>query len=145
MRALPRLCEICEHYREEQRCDAFPYGIPDEIFYFGFDHRKEYPQDNGIRFELRHSCYYCANYIREGKCLAFKKGIPEIILLGKFDHTKEFPGDKGYRFKPSQRLLKLILKHSQEVYQYVSSLSSVEREEFLRKAKKEDVLNLNIP
>lgn len=31
-------------------CDAFPDGIPDNII-FGFDHRKPYPEDQGIRYE----------------------------------------------------------------------------------------------
>ncbi|MGB9866725.1 MAG: hypothetical protein ACPLPR_02300 [Bacillota bacterium] len=32
-------------------CDAFPQGIPDDIFFEYFDHRKPYPGDGGIRFE----------------------------------------------------------------------------------------------
>jgi hypothetical protein len=32
-------------------CDAFPDGIPTKIFIDGFDHRKEFGGDNGVRFE----------------------------------------------------------------------------------------------
>jgi len=32
------------------RCEAFPDGIPLEIFVNGFDHRREFPGDNGLRF-----------------------------------------------------------------------------------------------
>ena len=34
-------------------CDAFPEGIPDAVAPGGFDHRQEYPEDRGVRFELR--------------------------------------------------------------------------------------------
>ncbi|MFF4240193.1 hypothetical protein ACFYYL_30325 [Actinomadura geliboluensis] len=34
-------------------CEAFPDEIPDDIRYFGFDHRRPYPTDGGIRHELR--------------------------------------------------------------------------------------------
>lgn len=138
MRFIPRLCEICKHYNGEQKCNAFPQGIPDDVFYFGFDHRKEYPGDNGIRFEIRHSCNYCANYIKDNRCLAFRKGIPEEILLGKFDHSKEYPGDKGIRFKPSW-ILKEVLKSSKELFKYAFSLSPEEREKFLQRIKQGDV------
>ncbi len=33
-------------------CAAFPDGIPDEIYVDGFDHRKPFDGDNGLRFEL---------------------------------------------------------------------------------------------
>lgn len=53
-------CLHCRHFNflepddEEQApsCAAFPLGIPDEIIRQGFDHRHEYPGDDGIRFEL---------------------------------------------------------------------------------------------
>jgi hypothetical protein len=35
---------------DTQTCAAFPAGIPDEILRQGFDHRNEYPGDNGVRF-----------------------------------------------------------------------------------------------
>ena len=55
------LCVWCKHAHNDNRtCDAFPDGIPDEIKYSDvdrnlapFDHRKPYPGDNGIRFEIR--------------------------------------------------------------------------------------------
>lgn len=51
----PSLCFFCVHRIEGMAngglpvCEAFPYGIPDEV-YFG-DHRKSWEGDNGIQFE----------------------------------------------------------------------------------------------
>ena len=38
--------------RKNLECDAFPNGIPEEIFILGeSDHTKPFKGDNGIRFE----------------------------------------------------------------------------------------------
>ena len=55
------VCPVCKHYfinasKEggiKACCDAFPEGIPRWIFDFGYDHREPYPNDKGIRFEIR--------------------------------------------------------------------------------------------
>lgn len=52
------LCGICSNTtgpNEEGRltCTAFPDGIPNPLLVEGFDHRGEYPGDNGVRFEIR--------------------------------------------------------------------------------------------
>ncbi len=62
----PKWCEECMHlhpteFRKKMNeegeqefisiCDAFPNGIPDEIYREGFDHTKPYPGDHGIQFE----------------------------------------------------------------------------------------------
>jgi hypothetical protein len=54
-------CGFCKHlHRDLNTCDAFPDGIPIEIQQSNvktgkmpFDHRKPYPGDNGVRFEIR--------------------------------------------------------------------------------------------
>lgn len=43
-------CLLCQHYEFGKTCAAFPRAIPQQIFVGGFDHRKPYPGDNGIRF-----------------------------------------------------------------------------------------------
>lgn len=50
------VCLKCKHYHstnfEGFTCDAFPDGIPDELFFEGEKHIKPLPeQDNGIVFE----------------------------------------------------------------------------------------------
>ena len=52
-RSICHSCALFEDYDPEdpgEFCEAFPQGIPDEIIRLGFDHRNEYPGDNGIRF-----------------------------------------------------------------------------------------------
>ena len=51
------LCESCRHLRSGadgfgHACDAFPDGIPDDVYPGGFDHRQPHDGDHGIRFEL---------------------------------------------------------------------------------------------
>jgi len=54
----PPLCTLCERLRAVPLsggdltvgCEAFPEGIPDAIFLGGFDHRRPFEGDHGIRF-----------------------------------------------------------------------------------------------
>ncbi|MDN5363460.1 MAG: hypothetical protein PWQ91_521 [Eubacteriales bacterium] len=51
------MCLFCKHFLEDEegnKCKAFPQGIPREIFYEYYDHRKEFSGDGGIRFELKY-------------------------------------------------------------------------------------------
>lgn len=128
-------CDICKYYKEQDRCEAFPEGIPDEIYFLGFDHRKEFPNDRGIRFEIRISCSFCKYYMGNEKCQAFKEGIPKEILLGRFIHDKEYPGDRGYRFVPSKKLLNMVFRRINKLYKRVLSLSEEERKRFLAQSK----------
>lgn len=45
------LCVICKHYFGENKCEAFPEAIPDDILDGEIDHRQPYSGDNGIQFE----------------------------------------------------------------------------------------------
>jgi hypothetical protein len=49
----PTMCLACERYRKANTCDAFPDGIPTEIFNFGGDHRQPAAGDRGLQFKLR--------------------------------------------------------------------------------------------
>lgn len=48
-------CISCKHFnfenKKENTCKAFPNRIPDTIFLGKNDHKKPYPNDNGIQFE----------------------------------------------------------------------------------------------
>jgi hypothetical protein len=43
-------CGLFVYEKFNWHCKAFPNGIPNGIVVGGFDHRKPYPGDNGIRF-----------------------------------------------------------------------------------------------
>ncbi len=49
-------CQSCIHFRgsfekSNPSCDAFPVGIPLEIWEGNFDHNNPFKEDRGIRFE----------------------------------------------------------------------------------------------
>lgn len=43
----------CKHYLGNDKCLAFPEGIPDEIAYGDNPHTAPYPGDHGIRYEKK--------------------------------------------------------------------------------------------
>jgi len=48
------VCSFCNHQRADHyTCDAFPDGIPEEIWVGRVDHKSPYPGDNGIMFDPR--------------------------------------------------------------------------------------------
>lgn len=54
-RDIQPMCVACEHLHrsaDNRTCNAFPEGIPEEIWVNQHDHHKPYPGDQGVRFEL---------------------------------------------------------------------------------------------
>lgn len=53
-----KVCSRCAHFHvgsvfgQKKTCEAFPDGIPGEIFLGENDHTQPYKGDNGIQFEL---------------------------------------------------------------------------------------------
>ncbi|MFC4008484.1 hypothetical protein ACFOY2_14735 [Nonomuraea purpurea] len=66
MRRRPSICDACARLRQQANpkpvspaeryvpfCTAFPDGVPDQIYFGGFDHRRSYPGDRNVLFDLR--------------------------------------------------------------------------------------------
>ncbi len=53
MQSSPILCHDCVYFHnvDLRTCDAFPEGIPNEIWNGVFKHDKPYPGDRGIQFK----------------------------------------------------------------------------------------------
>lgn len=47
----PPMCVICKHRTIGVACEAFPDGIPQDIYVGSFDHRLPHKGDGGITFE----------------------------------------------------------------------------------------------
>lgn len=50
----PPICWACEHFSgdpDDRTCKAFPEGIPAQIYWVMFDHRKPFVGDQGIQFK----------------------------------------------------------------------------------------------
>jgi hypothetical protein len=78
---ISNVCWCCKHFQSPEGkvnnreiCVAFPQGIPDEILYLRFDHRKPYPSDGGIQFELHPDKENCRAAVEEDfKAMAKKR------------------------------------------------------------------------
>lgn len=61
------ICWYCRHrVAGTWTCAAFPGGIPEAIADGDFDHRADYPGDDGIRFEPRTDMRVPAKFLGKG-------------------------------------------------------------------------------
>jgi len=72
------LCSSCKHFHfkdwGKNACDAYPNGIPAEVFMLEVDHRKPYKGDHGIQFEPGKNAY--EKYSSYQIMLKIDKGLP---------------------------------------------------------------------
>ncbi len=110
------VCQYCKHCFVKISkndgikfcCDAFPDGIPRDIFNSGYDHREPFPNDNGILFEVRENL-----------------SEPETVHL-KFAQTSVFSGGNN------ERILKMLEMSDKQpdydVYEYRGSYDDDEKD-----------------
>ena len=66
-------CAFCRHYLiGRERCAAFPDGIPENILQGYVSHRKPYPGDHDIQFEIKPG-------LPDAIVNAFAKDMPEPL------------------------------------------------------------------
>ena len=87
------MCFHCRHYRGidskigDDVCDAFPKGIPKEIFSYYYDHRLPFPNDNGIRLEPNPKHYTDEEEFNRVADLFTTKTMPDVKRIE--EHKKE--------------------------------------------------------
>ena len=83
------VCQYCKHCFVKISkddgikfcCDAFPDGIPNSVFSSGYDHREPFPNDNGIRFEIRENLSEGEQmHLKFAQMSVFSRGNNERIL-----------------------------------------------------------------
>lgn len=86
------MCMVCKHYTPYEpakrtgekcqgfgyTCEAFPDGVPEELMWKYYDHRKPYPGDHGIQFEPQPNMAVPPWYNDETFMKAPKTGFPEF-------------------------------------------------------------------
>lgn len=50
---VPVQCNACARWLGKGKCQAFSSGIPEDIQYYGADHRRGFAGDRGIHFQLK--------------------------------------------------------------------------------------------
>ena len=83
------MCLFCKHYHRKylNKCDAFPNGIPEEIFTYYYDHRLPFPNDNGIRLEPDPKHYSDEEEFNRVADLFTTKTMPDVKQIK--EHEKE--------------------------------------------------------
>ncbi len=52
---LASLCPLCKHWQGNDKCAAFPDGIPEKILIGDIFHNHPYPDDHGFKYERKYS------------------------------------------------------------------------------------------
>ena len=108
-------CESCQHYDVwlydgRGGCEAFPDGMPKDIYYGRAKHDKPLPgQNNDLVYESTGKdffdfslCKGCLHWPKNGVevlfangCRAFPKGIPRDIFYRAVKHDRPIPGQEN--------------------------------------------------